>query len=149
MEDTTKAFTKIERQEVEISYIKKTLDELVEQNKRQSEQLASITKSIQKQEVILEKITYLEDKYHDGIKRVHKRIDEEVKKINEILTIYKDEFGKIKEDMKKMSCPIEKTFLKDIEYLKKQQDRHAKIFWWVGSLIIGAVILAILKSHFK
>ena len=64
-----KIVNKVEKQELEITYIKKTLDELVEQNKKQNEQLTKICKGLAKHELIFEKITNLESKQQEALKR--------------------------------------------------------------------------------
>ena len=142
-------FAKVEKQELEISYIKKTLDELVEQNKKQNEQLIKISESIQKQEIIIEKISNLEDKYQEGIKRVHKRIDEELERCKEKTSFLKDEVDKLKNDLSLRPCQNHQIVDKELEYIKKQVERHSKIVWWGGTLIIGVIVIAIIKSHFK
>jgi len=157
---------KIEKQELEISYIKKTLDELATQNRKQSEQLQKISESIHKQELILEKISNLEAKYQDGIKRVHKRMDDEIYHFTDkIMKIEKefsqkidDEITHINEKIEKLEkttnsccnrpCVSHNVIEVEIENIKKQQDKFSKIFYWGATLIIGVVIVGIIKSHF-
>jgi len=140
--------TKVEKQELEITYIKKTLDELVEQNKIQNKQLSKISESISKQEIILEKVSNLDDKYTDAIKRVHFRIDEQLKICEERIAENKMNIEKIL-NRKNEVCPKHDILEKDIEILKKQQEKHAKIFWWVSTAIIGLIITAVIKSVLK
>jgi len=140
---------KVEKQELEINYIKKSLDELVEQNKNQNLQLSKISESIQKQEVILEKIGNLEEKYSDGLKRCHRRIDEELDRCKEDKKKYESELKQIKEDLQSRPCQNHNVVDKEIEFIKGELAKHNKIIWWGATLIIGAVIVAILKSHFK
>lgn len=141
--------TKVEKQELEISYIKKSLDELVEQNKKQNEQLGKISESIQKQEIILEKISNLEEKYQDGLKRVHKRIDDELERNKEIIKRHNNEIEAIKNDLASRPCQNHNIVEKELEFIKKQQEKHAKIFWWVGTMIISIVLIAVIKGHLK
>jgi len=140
--------TKVEKQELEIHYIKKTLDELVEQNKIQNEQLSKISDSISKQEVILEKVSNLDDKYTEAIKRVHYRIDEQLRLCEERIADNKTKIEKIL-NQKNAVCPKHDVLEKDIEILRKQQEKHAKIFWWVSTAIIGLVITAVVNSVLK
>jgi len=139
---------KVEKQEVEIDYIKKSLEELVIQNRKQSEQLQKIGESIQKQEIILEKISNLENKYSDSIKRCHRRIDEELERCKNERKRLEKELGVIKTDLMGKPCQNYDLINKDIEQLKRDLGSHSKIFWWVTTLIVGAVIIAILKEHF-
>jgi len=139
---------KVEKQEIEITYIKKTLDELVEQNKKQSEQLVKISESIQKQEIILEKIGNLEDKYNDGIKRCHRRIDEELERCKVDKERMEHELETLKNDLSRKPCNNYGIFQKELDQVKAEIAKHGKVIWWGATLIIGAVIVAILKEHF-
>jgi len=139
---------KVEKQEVEIDYIKKSLEELVNQSRKQSEQLQKIGESIQKQEIILEKITNLENKYNDSIKRCHRRIDDELERCKNERKRLEKEFEAIKTDLMGKPCQNYDLINKDIEQLKRDLGSHSKIFWWITTLIVGAVIIAILKEHF-
>ena len=141
--------SKVEKQEIEITYIKKSLDELVAQNKNQNLQLSKISESIQKQEVILEKVGNLEEKYSDGLKRCHRRIDEELDRCKEDKKKYESELKHIKEDLQSRPCQNHNIVDKEIEFIKGELAKHNKTIWWGATLIIGAVIVAILKSHFK
>ncbi len=141
MQEITK---KVERQELEIHYIKKTLDELVEQNKIQNKQLSKISESISKQEIILERVSNLDNKYTEAIKRLHSRIDEQQRICERKITENKMNIEKILNERNSI-CP---ALEKDIEFLKKQQEKHAKVFWWAGTLIISVVIVAIIKGQF-
>jgi len=138
---------KVEKQELEINYIKKALDELVEQNKNQNKQLEKISNSIQKQELILEKIGNLEEKYSDGLKRCHNRIDEELSRCKEEKAKYEDEIKLIKNDLMSKPCNTHNVIDKEIEFIKMEISKHNKIIWWGATLIIGVVIVAIIKSH--
>ena len=140
---------KVEKQELEINYIKKSLDELVEQNKNQNKQLEKISNSIQKQELILEKIGNLEEKYSDGLKRCHNRIDEELSRCKEEKAKYEDEIKLIKNDLMSKPCNTHNVIDKEIEFIKMEISKHNKIIWWGATLIIGVVIVAILKSQLK
>ena len=157
--------TKVERQELEITYIKKALDELVEQNKIQNEQLVKISESIQKQEVILEKVSNLEDKYNDGLKRCHKRIDETlitkndieaqienktVKYDTKISKLY-DEIEKVKIEIRNKPCGTHNVVENELDHIRKDLATHKKIFWWGATLMIGTMIVTILKAflHLK
>jgi len=157
---------KIEKQEIEISYIKETLEKLAIQTEKQSNQLQKISESIQKQELILEKISNLEEKYQEGMKRVHKRIDDEIHRCNDRVTKIENETPKkieneidyIEEKINKLEKNIENccnrpcishdVFKVELENVKKQQERFYKIFYWGATLIIGIVIAGIVKSHF-
>jgi len=139
--------SKVEKQEIEIDYIKRSLDELVEQNKNQSKQLDKISESIKNQELILEKISNLDDKYEESIKRCHNRIDEEIERCKDINGRMDKELDRLKEDVLSRPCRSHDVFVKELEYIKKELNKYAKIVWWGGTLIIGVVIVSILKTH--
>ena len=148
--------SKVEKQEIEITYIKKTLDELVEQNKRQNEQLTKISESIAKQEIILEKISDLEEKYQEGLKRVHKRIDGELtacekgkKDCENNLSKLENEIEKLKDEVKNRPCVSHNVVQNELNHIKEKIERHGKIFWWLGTAVLGVVIVAIVKSVLK
>jgi len=152
---------KIEKQEVEISYIKKTLNELAIQNKKQSDQLQKIGEAIHKQELILEKISNLEERYNDGVKRVHKRMDDEIHHFNEKIFKLEKEINNevlyINEKIEKLEknvesccnrpCVSHNVIEVELNNIKKQQEKFSKIFYWGATLIIGIVIAGIIKSH--
>ena len=155
--------TKVEKQELEITYIKKSLDELVEQNKKQNEQLGKISESIQKQEVILEKVSNLEDKYTDGLKRCHKRIDETVVTKNGIQKQIENETIKTDKKIAKLETEIDKLRLEvhnrpcvthnvvenELKHINETLANHKKIFWSVTSVIVFGVLTALIKSIMK
>ncbi len=157
--------TKVEKQELEITYIKKALDELVEQNKKQNEQLGKIGESIQKQEVILEKVSNLEDKYNDGLKRCHKRIDETLLTKNEIqkqietevsknekkIVAIENKIDQLKLEIRNKPCGTHNIVENELSHIKQDLASHKKIFWWGATLMIGTMVVTILKAflHLK
>jgi len=151
-----KIVNKVEKQELEITYIKKTLDELVEQNKKQNEQLTKICKGLAKHELIFEKITNLESKQQEALKRVHDRIDgelllrENVKKeyYKDIENLYK-KIEELEEKLATRPCVTHNVVEAEIKHLKEYIEKHNKIFWWVTTAIIGLIIVAVIKSVLK
>jgi len=140
---------KVEKQEVEISYIKKSLDEIVGENRKQSNQLQTISDSIQKQELILEKISNLEEKYYDGSKRLHSRIDEENKHHELRLKALEECCNSNKDDILNRPCRTHDVLAKDIENINKRLDDHKKIFWTAIStvmlIVVGAIVQGVMK----
>ena len=136
---------KVEKQELEISYIKKSLNELVEQNKQQNKQLSKISESIQKQEIILEKIGNLEEKYQDGTKRVHKRIDEEIKHFEERISKVEKQCV----ECCNRPCINHNAVDTEIKNIKEKLSDHKKIFWTgitaVMMIVIGAIVKGVMK----
>ena len=136
---------KVEKQELEISYIKKSLNELVEQNKQQNKQLSKISESIQKQEIILEKIGNLEEKYQDGTKRVHKRIDEEIKHFEERISKVEKQCV----ECCNRPCINHNAVDTEIKHIKEAIADHKKIFWTaiagVMMIVIGAIVKGVMK----
>ena len=130
---------KVEKQELEIIYIKKSLDEIVEQNKRQNEQLSKISDSIQKQEVILERIANLEDKYSEGTKRLHKRLDTEIDRFDKRISSIEED---VKEAKNRPCVNHNGTIAVEIENIKEKIANHSKYFWFVNSAVIGSIIMA-------
>jgi len=136
---------KVEKQELEIQYIKQTLNEISVENKKQSEQLLKISESIQKQEIILEKISNLEEKYHESTKRVHKRIDEEIRHFEERL----NKVEKQCIECCNRPCINHNAVDAEIKNIKEKLSDHKKIFWWVTTAVIGVVIVAVVKGVMK
>jgi len=141
--------SKVEKQELEITFIKRSLDELIEQNKNQNLQLSKISDSIQKQEIILEKIGNLEDKYNDGLKRCHNRIDTELVRLKDDTKTLYSNIGSLRDELNARPCQNHNIVDKEIEFIKGELSKYNKIIWWSATLIIGVVIIAILKEHFK
>ena len=151
-----KIISKVEKQELEITYIKKTLDKLVEQNEKQNEQLAKISESIAKQEIILEKISNLEEKYQEGLKRVHKRIDGELAlcektkdDCNKECERLDKRINELEEKLATRPCVSHNVIEAELKHLKEYIEKHSKIFWWVTTAIIGLIIAAVIKSVLK
>ena len=151
-----KIISKVEKQELEIVYIKKTLDKLVEQNEKQNEQLAKISESIAKQEIILEKISNLEEKYQEGIKRIHKRIDGELALCEKTKDDCDKECEKLSKRMDELEeklatrpCVSHNVIEAEIKHLKEYIEKHNKIFWWIGTVILGVIIVSIVESVMK
>jgi predicted nuclease with TOPRIM domain len=151
-----KIISKVEKQELEITYIKKTLDKLVEQNEKQNEQLAKISESIAKQEIILEKISNLEEKYQEGIKRIHKRIDGELALCEKTKDDCDKECEKLSKRMDELEeklatrpCVSHNVIEAEIKHLKEYIEKHNKIFWWIGTVILGVIIVSIVESVMK
>jgi chromosome segregation ATPase len=140
-----KIVNKVEKQELEITYIKKTLDDIANENKKQSEQLSKIGESIQKQEIILEKISNLEDKYQDGSKRVHRRIDD-------VTNLYNAKFVEMNNKIDACSnrpCVSHNVIENELKHIKDDLNKHSKIFWTAISSILLIVIGAIVKGVLK
>jgi len=140
---------KVEKQEVEISYIKKSLDEIAHENKKQSSQLQTISESIQKQELILEKISNLEEKYYDGSKRLHSRIDDEKRNLDIRFKELENCCSKVKNDIVSRPCRTHGLVEKELETINKRLDDHKKIFWTAISAVMLIVIGAIVKGVMK
>jgi len=136
---------KVEKQEIEIQYIKQSLNELVEQNKQQNYQLSKISESIQKQEIILEKISNLEEKYQESTKRVHKRIDEEIRH-------FEDRISKVEKQCVECCnrpCVNHNAVDNEIKHINEKINKHGSYFWFVNSAVIGAVIMALVGLILK
>ena len=151
-----KIISKVEKQELEITYIKKTLDKLVEQNEKQNEQLAKISESIAKQEIILEKISNLEEKYQEGFKRIHKRIDGELAlcektkdDCNKECERLDKRINELEEKLATRPCVSHNVIEAEIKHLKEYIEKHNKIFWWIGTVILGVIIVSIVESVMK
>ena len=69
----------IYKHEVKLDKIELTLEKFDSKQDRMADNLGAIAVSMQKQELLLEKITNLEANTRNSFDRVHKRIDEEVK----------------------------------------------------------------------
>ena len=137
---------KLSNHDLEISYIKKSLDHLVEYSKDTNVQIQKIGESISKQEVILEKLANLENNYDASVKRVHKRIDM-VEKLYEKLDTKADSLHH--EHLNK-PCMNKEVFNKSIEHLEEKINNIKKIFWGFGStvgvIIIGAILDMVLNK---
>jgi len=142
-----KIVSKVEKQEVEITYIKKSLDELIDQNKSQSFQLEKISDSIKNQELILEKISNLDDKYGESVKRCHHRMDDEISKYEHFIDKIENDIGKLKYEISNKPCGNYNVLDTKIAQMQKELNKYAKLIWWVGTTILGVVIVAILKDH--
>ena len=147
---------RVEKQELEIMYIKKTLDELVEQNKKQNEQLSKISESIARQEIIFEKIANLEDKHQDALKRVHNRIDAELTNCEKQRKNYENEFKRVDNEIEKLKeavankpCVTHDVIKTEIKHINEKLEKHGKIFWWLSTAILTVIIVAIVKSVLK
>jgi len=149
--------TKIEKHDIEITYIKESLKDLVNYSKETAKQLQMISKAISKQEVIIEKVTNIETIHRESVSRLHDRVDH----VEEAIDSEKDgivakldklerECDKIREMASKpKTCNSHNVIETELGYIKKQLASHAKIFWTVTSGVMMTIIYSILHSHLK
>ena len=137
--------SKVEKQEMEIDYIKRSLEEIADQNKKQNEQLEKISESIQKQELILEKISNLEEKYYDETKRIYKTINNE----NEFLTNKIKEVEEFAKDCCNRPCVNHSAIVYEIESLKEFKAKQDKALNWIITTVGSAIVLALLGLIIK
>jgi hypothetical protein len=79
--------SKVERHETKLVKIETILERVAVNQDNMAKSLASISTSISKQELLLEKLTNLEVNTKESINRIHRRIDDEVANRNEKLQI--------------------------------------------------------------
>lgn len=100
--------------------------------------MKDIKESMQKQEILLEKLSNLESKIEDNNKRVHKRIDIEVQNRSERFKDIKDSYDYQIKDIKE-SYKLQITELKD-EQIAPLQKSLDKAWWFILTKLIGLVI---------
>ena len=83
MDNIQSLSNQIYKHEVKLDKIELTLEKFDSKQDRMADNLGAIAVSMQKQELLLEKITNLEVNTRNSFDRVHKRIDEEVKACTE------------------------------------------------------------------
>ena len=79
MDDIQNLSNQIYKHDVKLDKIDAALEKFDSKQDRMADNLGAIAVSMQKQELLLEKITNLEVNTRNSFDRVHKRIDEEVK----------------------------------------------------------------------
>ena len=79
MDNIQNLSNQIYKHEVKLDKIELTLEKFDSKQDKMADNLGAIAVSMQKQELLLEKITNLEVNTRNSFDRVHKRIDEEVK----------------------------------------------------------------------
>lgn len=83
--DTNHLQHKVDKHETKLVKIETILERVAVNQDHMAESLSSISTSISKQELLLEKLTNLESNTKDSINRIHKRIDNEINIRNEKL----------------------------------------------------------------
>ena len=78
--------SRVEKHEAKLVKIETILERVAVNQDKMAESLSSISTSISKQELLLEKLTNLETNTKDSINRIHKRIDDEIEVRNEKLS---------------------------------------------------------------
>jgi len=78
---------KVDKHETKLVKIETILERVAVNQDHMAESLASISTSISKQELLLEKLTNLEANTKDSINRIHKRIDDEITIRNEKIEV--------------------------------------------------------------
>ena len=113
------------------------VESLAETGKQTNTKLEHIALSMGKQEVILEKISNMDDKFKDSTNRIHSRIDAVEAKVDNAVTARESK-----------GCPIgrdnllnQKNMRADVEQLK--DDRR-----WLTRIVIGKVIIIVLGAVF-
>lgn len=79
MDDIQNLSNQIYKHEVKLDKIESALEKFDSKQDRMADNLGAIAVSMQKQELLLEKITNLEVNTRNSFDRVHKRIDEEAR----------------------------------------------------------------------
>ena len=111
--------TKVNEHERTLDKLTNAVEHLAESSKSTNERLKDIASSMSKQEVILEKIANMDERYKDSISRLHKRIDETEREHSRDLELFI------------------KPLKDDVEQLKSDRS-------WIVKIIIGAVVTAVM-----
>ena len=135
---------KVEKHKIEINHINDTLKDFAEEFKKLNAGIAKISEAISKQEVILQRIETLEEKYITGLQNIDKRINSEVDRHVEKLQVLEEKVVNLKKDLDSRPCKSCALANKDIEYLKEKVNQHSNIVTWGARLIVGGVITALM-----
>lgn len=135
---------KVEKHEIEINHINDTLKDFAEEFKKLNAGIAKISEAISKQEVILQRIETLEEKYITGLQNIDKRINSEVDRHAEKLHFLEEKIINLKKELDSRPCKTCGLANKDIEYLKEKVNHHSNIVTWGARLIAGSVITALM-----
>jgi len=130
---------KVNIQEVKLEYMSKSLDELINGVKKTNEQIQKIAESLTKQEVILTKISAMEEKYSQDYTSVQDSLTDTGVKIS-----------RLEKDIRSRPCISHGVIEKEIEWIKAEISKHNKIFWTVTSVIITTIItigMEVLFNH--
>jgi len=130
---------KVNIQEVKLEYMSKSLDELINGVKKTNEQIQKIAESLTKQEVILTKISAMEEKY-----------SQDYTSVQDSITSTEVKIGRLEKDIRNRPCISHGVVEKEIEWIKAEISKHNKIFWTVTSVIITTIItigIEVLFSH--
>ena len=148
--------SKLEKHDLEISYMKKSLDELVEYSKETTKQLQKIGESIAKQEVILEKISNIEASHKESVKRLHDRVDlveksvvSEKGDVVDRLDLLESKLEKLRDNLDKRPCNAHFVVDNELKHVNEKLENHKKIFWTAISTVMVIVIGAIVKGALK
>lgn len=108
---------------------------LNETNKDTNSQLSDIAKSMGKQELILEKISNMDDKFKDSVNRIHKRIDN-----NESI------LDKMEKSRNTTGCPVIQRLQLDVDNEKAKTKQLEDDKRWITRLLIGKVIVIVIGA---
>lgn len=140
---------KILRHEFSIGEMVKSIQVLAETTKDSNLKLGEIAKSMNKQELILEKLTNLEGNTKESINRVHKRID-----------VLKQQMKEIVCNGEKSGCTALKIFREqektndadmraNIKSNQKRLDENDSYRKWLLFAVLGTIIGAIMNLILK
>jgi len=120
---------KVEIQEIKLEYLSKSLEELSKGIEKTNEQIRKIAESILKQEVILTKISAMEEKYSNDYSSIRTSL--------QTLTKRQD---RLEASLNSKPCQTHNVIDKEIEWIKEELRKHNKIFWGVTSFTLTTLV---------
>lgn len=140
---------KILRHEFSIGEMAKSIQVLAETTKDSNLKLGEIAKSMNKQELILEKLTNLEGNTKESINRVHKRIDMFEQEMKEIVCIGEKSGCTALKIFREQEKTNDADMRANIKSNQKRLDENDSYRKWLLFAILGAIVGAIMNLILK
>lgn len=131
-----------------IEAMTKSIKELADTTKDTNKKITEIAKSLNKQEVILEKLANLEINSKDSINRVHKRIYELEKKVNEYHQWGNSDGCPAVRVLKEKEHTADTRLEANIKSNQKRIDRLDNTVTWIARTIIGTLVTGLIGLIF-
>jgi len=140
---------KVLKHEFSIGEMAKSIQVLAETTKDSNVKLGEIAKSMNKQELILEKLTNLEGNTKESINRIHKRIDGFEQQMKDIICVGEKDGCTALKLFREQEKTTDGDLRANIKSNQKRLDENDSYRKWLILAIFGAIVSAFMNLILK
>lgn len=90
-------------------------------------------------------ICYKLDRLGDDVRGIRTSLEDLAKQTREEMRRIEHDCAQRHSELISVKGDLEKTNQK-LGFVSEKVDKHGKIFWWITTLVVGAVVIALLKG---